>query len=71
MTSIDTVIETIDTRKGRKQALAAARAAFARGKFGAECKVRYDTVVYVVCRDGIHRLEKGPAGQTFSDRRIP
>lgn len=57
-------------RKARKLALDEARAQFSRGHYGAQCKVKYDTVVYVVCRDGVHRLTKSPDGRTLSDRIV-
>jgi hypothetical protein len=69
-TDIDTVVDSVNVQRGRKVALAAARSAYDAEEFGAECKVRHDSVVYVVGRDGVHRLTKSPDGRTISDRIV-
>ena len=58
-------------RAARKLALGEAREAVSRGYTSGEIRVKYDTVVYVLATDGIHRLVKSPDGRTLSDRRIP
>lgn len=73
MTELDTIIRFVPgepVARARKRALAAARQAFVEGKIGAECYQALDTVKYVVCKDGVHRLVKGPDGRTLSDRRV-
>ena len=67
----DIIIERSgDIKADRARALIGARSAFRQEFFGTECKVHGDDLVYVVCRDGVHRLTKSPDGRTTSDRRI-
>jgi hypothetical protein len=71
-TKIDTIIDGTggSTKTTRKMALKAARQKLADGIIGAECRVQYDYVTYVVGRDGIYRNVSGPDGERLSSRRI-
>lgn len=58
--------EVRDLRKSRKIVLKNARSA----PVGSQHKVKYDDVVYVVCKNGVFRLTKSPDGKTTSERRV-
>lgn len=62
---------TAGMRTARSRALAAAREDYAGGRYGTEYRVQYDSVIYVVDRDGVHRVAQDPEGQVISDRRLP
>lgn len=54
----------------RREVLAWAKADFAGGSRDGEYRVHNDLIVYVLCNDGIHRIEKTSEGRTVSDRVV-
>jgi hypothetical protein len=68
--NFDTIVDSRDVAAGRKMALVAARAAFACGRYGSEHRLRSDTVVYLVERDGVTRIINSDAGRNLSERLV-